>query len=180
VTLVNGTLLRSIQELHREKNASYRDAWKKRGEVLSILANIARKIDRLEYVVEGAPSTKAESLTDTATDLLVYCLKYQTYLADIDDSVATSLFRNSGIDKPYSEGVESFEYLLSRLGRRDEHSASDSVRNATDRVIGGFKKLEDCFSGISVQTSTAVRLGYVQELTNSAILLIVAIEHQRE
>ena len=36
----------AVRQLHRRKDAAYRDAWKKRGEVLSILANIARKVDR--------------------------------------------------------------------------------------------------------------------------------------
>jgi hypothetical protein len=57
--------------MHREKDAAYRDAWKKRGEVLSILANIARKVDRLEYVLGGALATRDESLLDTTVDLFV-------------------------------------------------------------------------------------------------------------
>ena len=66
----------SISALHRVKDAAYRNAWKKRGEVMSIMANIARKVDRLEYVSAGAPATQDESLIDTATDLFVYLLKY--------------------------------------------------------------------------------------------------------
>lgn len=68
-----------IRRLHHGKNAAYRDAWKKRGELISILANIARKVDRLEYVVDGGPTTVDEPVWDTAVDLLVYALKYQTY-----------------------------------------------------------------------------------------------------
>lgn len=63
-------LREAIRQLHHEKNTAYRDAWKKRGEVISILANIARKIDRLTYVLNGAPSTRDESLKDTVVDLL--------------------------------------------------------------------------------------------------------------
>ncbi|MPZ66703.1 MAG: hypothetical protein GEU83_14725 [Pseudonocardiaceae bacterium] len=72
-------LLDVIRRLHHGKNAAYRDAWKKRGELISILANIARKVDRLEYVVDGGPTTVDEPVWDTAVDLLVYALKYQTY-----------------------------------------------------------------------------------------------------
>ncbi len=43
-----------VTRLHRVKDAAYRDAWKRRGEVISILANIARKVDRLEYGLGGA------------------------------------------------------------------------------------------------------------------------------
>jgi hypothetical protein len=33
----------AVRRLHRAKDAGYRDAWKRRGEAISILANIARK-----------------------------------------------------------------------------------------------------------------------------------------
>ncbi|MGH8908464.1 MAG: hypothetical protein ACRD0K_18645 [Egibacteraceae bacterium] len=68
----------AVGRLHREKDAAYRDAWKKRGEVLSVLANIARKVDWLEHVLDGAPTTRDGSPLDTAVDLFVYALKCQT------------------------------------------------------------------------------------------------------
>lgn len=52
----------ALRRLHRDKDATYRDAWKKRGEVISILANVARKVDRLEYVLNGAPGSRDEGL----------------------------------------------------------------------------------------------------------------------
>jgi hypothetical protein len=58
----------AVTWLHRAKDAAYRDAWKRRGEVISILANIARKVDRLEYGLNGAPATPDESWADTAAD----------------------------------------------------------------------------------------------------------------
>lgn len=81
----------ALRRLHRAKDAAYGDAWKRRGEVLSILANIARKVDRLEYSLDGAPATSGETLLDTAVDLLVYCLKYQEYLAGFDPEAARLL-----------------------------------------------------------------------------------------
>lgn len=59
-----------VDMLHREKDAAYGISWCKRGEQIGILANIARKIDRLG--AEGGGDTS----TDTAIDLLVYTLKY--------------------------------------------------------------------------------------------------------
>lgn len=81
----------AVRRLHLAKDAAYRNSWKKRGEVMSIMANISRKVDRLENAATGAPPTSDESILDTAVDLLVYTLKYQTYLADQDASVATTL-----------------------------------------------------------------------------------------
>ena len=48
------------------KDAAYRDA-ERRGEVISILANTARKLDRLGYGLDGAPATAGESWPDTAS-----------------------------------------------------------------------------------------------------------------
>jgi hypothetical protein len=94
----------AIRQLHRVKDAAYRDAWKKRGEVMSIMANLARKVDRLEYVTSGAPTTADESVMDTAVDLLVYSLKYQAYLADQDAAVAATLYGDRAAVPPYSDG----------------------------------------------------------------------------
>lgn len=66
-----------VADLHAEKHAVYGpQSWKRRGESISILANIARKIDRLG--VGGAGDTAA----DTVIDLLVYLLKYRLWLTD--------------------------------------------------------------------------------------------------
>lgn len=65
-----------VHELHVGKNAAYGDSWKKRGEIVGILANVARKVDRL--AVGG--STPDETQTDTAIDLLVYLAKYRDWL----------------------------------------------------------------------------------------------------
>lgn len=67
----------SVCELHKVKHKSYGDSWKRRGETLGILANIARKVDRL-----GA-TDEYETALDTATDLLVYLVKYQLFLNDL-------------------------------------------------------------------------------------------------
>ncbi len=67
----DGEFREAVARLHRAKDAVYRDAWKRRGEVISILANIARKVDRLEYGLDGAPATAGESWLDTAVDLPV-------------------------------------------------------------------------------------------------------------
>lgn len=67
--------LTSLCALHLEKEAAYGGSWKKRGEMLGIMANIARKIDRLE-----GGETADETSADTAGDLLVYLAKYHTWL----------------------------------------------------------------------------------------------------
>jgi thymidylate synthase len=65
-----------VAALHAEKHAAYGDSWKARGELFSILPNIARKVDRLGTGKETAD----ETTSDTAIDLLVYLLKYRRWL----------------------------------------------------------------------------------------------------
>jgi len=101
----------SIAKLHSEKDAAYRDSWKKRGELISILANIARKIDRLTNVLAGAPEG-AEPLYETAVDAFVYCLKYRTYLLDQDAGLRRSELGVEWLSTNASDGTAGFDTLL--------------------------------------------------------------------
>jgi thymidylate synthase len=65
-------------KLHTEKSEAYGDSWKRRGEVLGILANIARKVDRVKSGVDTSDETSA----DTALDLYVYAAMYRWWLVD--------------------------------------------------------------------------------------------------
>ena len=72
--IVPGSFTEFVSNLHAEKHAVYGDSWLKRGEMLGIMANLARKVDRLG--VGGAGDTAA----DTAIDLLCYALKYRLWM----------------------------------------------------------------------------------------------------
>jgi hypothetical protein len=72
----------AIMALHSRKNTSYGGAWKRRGERVSILPNLARKIDRLEALSIGAAQMDDETLFDTALDLYVYAVKYVLFLLE--------------------------------------------------------------------------------------------------
>ena len=65
-----------VSNLHETKDAAYGDSWKRRGERVGILANIARKVDRL------GKTDDTETAADTAIDLLVYLMKYRWWLFD--------------------------------------------------------------------------------------------------
>lgn len=101
--------LDDVYNLHQEKAKAYGDSWKRRGEMLGILANIARKLDRF-----GRPDIESENATDTAVDLLVYLAMYRWWMTDrwapspvpVDPTWAT----------PYADNiVEPTAALLSRL-----------------------------------------------------------------
>lgn len=66
--------LEFVTKLHATKHASYGNSWKKRGEQMSILANIARKVDRLGV------GDEYDSPADTVIDLWVYLTKYLSWL----------------------------------------------------------------------------------------------------
>jgi hypothetical protein len=143
---ISQTFREATRRLHRQKSAAYRNAWKRRGEQISIIANIARKVDRLEFVADGAPVTQDESVIDTVVDLYVYVLKYETYLADQDETLAEVMFNGSQARPPYSDGAEGFEFLLAQadltpLDEGVEKGLSECVQDvllAFAQVEGGF------------------------------------------
>src|SRR5438045_1661679 len=97
----------AIMTLHRQKDAAYGNSWKRRGEQISIMANIARKVDRLEVIADGAHPSQDENTLDTAIDLYVYTLKYVTYLADQDPATAEATFGEPRLPS-WSDGPAGF------------------------------------------------------------------------
>lgn len=173
----NSAFVESVRRLHHLKDAAYQDAWKKRGEVMSIMANIARKVDRLEYVTAGGPTTPDESLIDTAIDLLVYSLKYQTYLADQDGDVATRLFSGGDVTIPYSDGPGGFNALLDALDLTPFGLiGGPDLPQATSAVLDAFGDLEACFHGGSVPVGR--RLECARALTGAAVILVSVLRRE--
>jgi thymidylate synthase len=172
------TLRQAIIQLHRQKTAAYGSSWKRRGEQVSILANIARKVDRLERIANGAPQTPDETLFDTSIDLLVYCIKYQTYLADIDNSIAENLFEpaRSLLKPPYSDGCDSFEYVVKQADLTIIDSSRKTTREAIVQVLMRFAELERCFSDSSEPLPTTTRLERVKQMINASIQLLVSLK----
>jgi hypothetical protein len=114
-------LQQTISRLHAIKTATYGNSWKRRGEILGIMANIARKVDRLGVtdgevgkvyvaVAQGKKTlVDSETALDTAVDLLVYCLKYRTYL--IDEGVADPPENYAG-STPLSDNTDGLDAVL--------------------------------------------------------------------
>lgn len=73
-----GAFYKYVTNLHAVKHQSYGDSWKKRGEKMSILANMARKVDRLGV------GDEFDSSSDTVIDLLVYSIKYDLWLNGLE------------------------------------------------------------------------------------------------
>lgn len=143
-----------VDNLHREKSAAYGDSWKKRGEQMSILANIARKVDRLGNGTETADETQA----DTAVDLLVYLVKYRLWLSetnpelslpmlnagDENDNVRAMLEWLSGVARKEvtpKELKRSLEFLHDRFAHLEEVVTTDPHRQRDDRRAGVLTSL---------------------------------------
>ncbi|MDW5327188.1 hypothetical protein [Plantactinospora sp. KLBMP9567] len=134
----------AVSNLHREKDAAYGNSWKKRGELISIMANIARKVDRLEVVLNGAQTSRDESLIDTVVDLLVYSLKYLTFLADQDPKVDRLLFgANPTLEaRPRSDGTDALDWLLRTLDTTPLATPAADLGETTRRTIAAYERLE--------------------------------------
>jgi hypothetical protein len=117
----------TLCHLHDQKHAAYGHSWKKRGEMLGIMANIARKVDRL-----GGAETDDETSADTAGDLLVYLAKYQSFLFDL---------RN---DTSHSDGTAWANKYLRELDQQMPWTPVSAERRVLleERLIKDFDRLE--------------------------------------
>lgn len=155
----------AIVRLHRAKDESYRNAWKKRGEQVSIVSNIARKVDRIETVSAGA-NPGDESLLDTAIDLFVYCVKYQTFLADQDPELVPELI--GAATGPFSDGPMGFEQAVRR------YSLDGAGDARAELVAKDLQSLEALLATASPQ-DWAVRVPLVLGLTERARQYLVHV-----
>jgi NTP pyrophosphatase (non-canonical NTP hydrolase) len=165
----------AVVTLHRSKDAAYGDSWKRRGEQISIMANIARKIDRLNILATvGEASTTDENAIDTATDLLVYALKYLTYLADLDADVLTDVSALlPGGTSTWSDGPHGFELVLnatdlSALTAEPSESLPQLIA-ATDRSFGDSEK---CFSTNGPTATVQQRAELARALTADTVRIL--------
>lgn len=111
-------LVEVMTKLHTEKSAAYGDSWKKRGEIFSILPNIARKVDRILANTE----TSDENRLDTAMDLVIYLAKYKAWLEYGENAsleLANTAIRDV-VRGPRAQGNldRTFEDVLEAVERR--------------------------------------------------------------
>lgn len=164
-----GELKEALKLLHARKNASYGRSWKRRGERVSVLPNIARKIDRLQAFADEGLSMEGETLLDTAIDLYVYALKYRLLLAE--DAGAKTALLPAGSPSPYSDYNENFNALLAQdvLAPEAGLDFQDQVRGLTDQ----FERLwqaADAGSGIVEREAAAERLASSAERLVSLVI----------
>ncbi|MBN9586111.1 MAG: hypothetical protein J0G34_12055 [Afipia sp.] len=158
----------AIKKLHAEKDKAYGGAWKRRGELVSILPNIARKADRLENLMQTSTTMRGEALLDTVIDLYVYAEKYRLFLAEgLEDG---GLVPNNA-PKPYSDHDANFDILVDRL---DLEPPSQSTRELISDVVIRF---DACWHNAEAGAGTAERFelaSLLAEATGALIARVVA------
>ena len=166
---VGSGLRATIVALHRSKDESYGNAWKRRGEQISIASNLARKVDRIETVAGGARPGD-ETLLDTAVDLFVYCVKYQTFLADQDSGIATSLV--PGGVSPYSDGPAGFERAIERYVF--DAPTQIALTDVAAEVVAAFGEL-DHFLQSAKGGDWSSRVPFILALTDAALRFVMVV-----
>jgi hypothetical protein len=113
--LDSATALDLLGRLHAHKNAGYGNAWRKRGELLSIFTNLARKYDRLVVALDESVDAADERNLDTAGDLCVYAAKYLTWLAERSPEDFDAVSAPSAEDCADQGGTEAVNVVLDAI-----------------------------------------------------------------
>lgn len=160
-----------VKSLHRSKNAAYGNAWKKRGELTSVLANIARKVDRLEVFGANRVESADEPIFDTVIDLFVYVTKYRLFLLE----QAPELIESYALPKPLgsvSDSVENFEALVDYA--LAENISEPSSQEGIAAILSVFEKLHAIASHPEAEVRT--KLDYAMRLSRCCAVLLATLD----
>jgi len=156
----------AVKRLHAVKDRAYGSAWKRRGELVSILPNIARKSDRLETVVTTGAKMSGETMLDTAIDLFVYVEKYRLYLAE---ELTEGALLPPGSPRPLSDHDANFDVLVDRL---DLGVGNQTVEELVREIVDRF---DTCWHWAEADVSRAERLNAAGLLAESAGRLVARL-----
>lgn len=139
-------ILELLGQVHARKDAAYRDAWRKRGELLGIFPNIARKYDRLTVAMAEEEPATVEPLGGTVGDLCVYAAKYLTWLAEIHpDAVRATAHGPDPEPLRADRGAQAVNAVFAQLPEAEEalsESSPKDVADSWDRIRDAFRPLE--------------------------------------
>ena len=153
------SLTAAIKRLHAEKDRAYGAAWKRRGELVSILPNIARKADRLETMMATGATLAGETALDTVVDLLVYALKYRLWLAE---RLAPGALLSPGAATPLSDHDANFDAILDDVDLAPTGRGLDTV---VEDIVAAFQR---CWQRAEAGAAPAEKLELARELARHA------------
>jgi hypothetical protein len=175
-------ILDTLARLHDHKTVGYGDAWRKRGELLSILTNLARKYDRLTVALDEHITSGDEALLDTAADLCVYAAKYLTWLAETHPGAFEAASRASATACSDAAGPDALRVIFSHLNITCAEQGIDSPRTQVKTV---FEPLEVALMAQAGAAATGTQFSWEEKtsaawaLTESAAQLTVAVARDR-
>lgn len=165
-TTTNDNFHQFIDTLHREKNNAYGDSWRRRGEMLGILSNIARKVDRL-----GKPGAGDNEL-DTTVDLLLYLVKYQLWLE----------VQSGYVNETCLDGDDHHQSVIRRV-RQDAHpryvtrdKSLDGSENSTRKDLADL--FEDLAKLVERGAKNKDKQRFAQAMVDRAYRLAKAAHHR--
>jgi thymidylate synthase len=176
------SVLDLMLSLHEVKDAAYKDSWRRRGELVGIFANIARKYDRLVIAIAEDESATTEALPDTAADLALYSLKYLTYLAEVEPEMSASAGHSPDVTRLASgshSGVIAAAQALRDYERFHGRIPPPTVSDAFDAVCGAFTKLEDILLERVPAADDATKHEWVWALADAATWLLIRLADER-
>lgn len=150
-----------VDELHREKSAAYGDSWKKRGEQMAIMANIARKVDRL-----GGGTTGDETVADTVIDLVLYAIKYERWIQEQWKTADPK-----GHPSFYTDENDHVRHTLNHLARSTPlHVTAKEIPDRISTINDLFGDLEKIVTTMPITTSAGLneRMGLVTDIRTVA------------
>jgi hypothetical protein len=154
--------------LHAVKDRAYGGAWKRRGELVSILPNIARKCDRLETIVKTGAKISGETILDTAIDLFVYVEKYRLFLAE---GLGEGALLPVGAPQPLSEHDVNFEALVDRL---ELSIGEQSMKELVCEIVDRFNTCLQCAEAKAPRTERLAAAGGLAQSAGRLVARIVA------
>lgn len=159
----------AIKLLHARKDLAYGGAWKRRGEQISVVPNIARKVDRLTAFLQSGTEISDEHILETAIDLYVYSTKYLLFLAERHPELVPALQLSNPI-APLTDHNKNFDELVDREQRWAE--ASLSIATAVERIASTFESL---WPAVEARARASRRFDLATELADTAQRLVIAI-----
>lgn len=156
----------AVKRLHATKDRAYGSAWKRRGELVSILPNIARKSDRLETFVATGARMSGETMLDTAVDLLVYVEKYRLFLAE---GLNGGFLLPPGSPQPLSDHDENFDALIDQL---DLGIHDQGVKELIHEIV---RRFDACWRLAEAAAPTAERSSAAGLLAETAGKLVARL-----
>lgn len=158
----------AVKKLHMIKDRAYGGAWKKRGELVSIQPNIARKVDRLDTLIATGHGLAGESALDTAIDLVVYVEKYRLFLAE---NLPPGKLIPADASLPLSDREENFNTLFDQLDLRP------GSRPVADVVADVSSAFDACWREAESGAAVARKLELASTLSQYAAELLALLVH---